>query len=223
MHLVDTESPLRYALKWAPNTVEGMIAIRNTAHVTPRMLFLTLRHRRCSFKWSGDECCGNLAGTIYLPTCTRLCLSCLEISHRRPASKESVVRARYVGDIGHEHLSTLPQFRVLPVTLTNGLNRFWIKAEEIMYDWEYVDEVYPHLAQNRGDRYSKYWFNRCIFLSELKANHKTSYCLTAIDVVPKMTVMGFLSLHLMTASPCYDNVRLLMSLSRPYVRFAMIV
>ena len=204
MHLVDTESPLRYALKWAPNTVKGMIAIRNTAHITPTMLFRTLRQRRCSFKRSGKKRCGRLAEIIYLPTCTRLCLRCLDIGHRRPASKESVVR--HVGDIGHENLSTLPHFRALPVTLTNGVNRFWIKAEEKMYDWEYVDEVCPPRAQLRSDRYSTYWINRRIFLGEMNAQQRFSYLghLTDVDVVPKMTVMGMCSVW----APAIDPVPL---------------
>ncbi|KAI4910715.1 hypothetical protein J4E90_006970 [Alternaria incomplexa] len=151
MHLVDTESPLRYALKWAPNTK----------------------------------------------------------GHRRPASKEAVMRARYVGDIGHEDLSpVVPRFRLSPVTLTNGVNRFWIKAEENMYDWDYVDEMYPHRAQNPRDtgreRYSKYWLKRCVFLGELKAQFQTGYRLTAVDVVPKRTVMGMCSVW----APAIDPVPL---------------
>ena len=208
MHLVDTESPLRYALKWAPNTVKGMIAIRNTAHITPRMLFRTLQNRRCSFQRSGDQCCGRLAEIVYLPTCTRLCLSCLEKGHRRPASKGAVVRTRYLSNTGYENLSTLPHFRVSPATLTNGVNRFWIKAEENMYDWDYVDEMYPHRAQNPRDtgreRYSKYWLKRCVFLGELKAQFQTGYRRTAVDVVPKRTVMGMCSVW----APAIDTVPL---------------
>jgi len=77
-----------------------------------------------------------------------------------------------------------------------------------MYDWEYVDAVYPHRAQNPrdtgSDRYSKYRFKRCIFLGELKAQHKTDYRLTDVDVVPKMTVMGMCSVR----APAIDPVPL---------------
>jgi len=74
-----------------------------------------------------------------------------------------------------------------------------------MFDWEYIDEVYPHRAQTPrniiGDRYSKYWFKRCIFLGELKAQFKTGYRLTAVDVVPKMTVMGMCSVWAPAVDP----------------------
>ncbi|KAI4626050.1 hypothetical protein J4E80_003185 [Alternaria sp. BMP 0032] len=70
--------------------------------------------------------------------------------------------------------------------------RFWVKAEEKMYDWEYVDEVFPHQPELRSDRYNTYWINRRIFLGEMKAQQRFSYLghLTDVDVVPKMTVMA---------------------------------
>lgn len=75
-----------------------------------------------------------------------------------------------------------------------------------MYDWEYVDEVFPHQAELRSDRYSTYWINRRIFLGEMKAQQRFSYLghLTDVDVVPKMTVMGMCSVW----APAIDPVPL---------------
>ncbi|CAN9108808.1 unnamed protein product [Alternaria alternata] len=47
MHVVDTESPLRLCLQFAPNTVIGMMALRTSTHITPQQLCNKVLQRDC--------------------------------------------------------------------------------------------------------------------------------------------------------------------------------
>ncbi|KAF2130182.1 hypothetical protein P153DRAFT_253046, partial [Dothidotthia symphoricarpi CBS 119687] len=112
-HLVDTHPLLRFALRIAPNTVRGMMAIRLTAQTTLQQLHHKLYQRYC------DQC-GQLAPYIYLPTCLRACFTCV-----RPGGTNMfwypVPEVEAIVGMGFsiQELATVPSFLFLPATFTN--------------------------------------------------------------------------------------------------------
>ncbi|CAN9152807.1 unnamed protein product [Alternaria alternata] len=140
MHVVDTESPLRLCLQFAPNTVIGMMALRISTHVTPQQLCNKVLQRDCDQIRIKDVLpgpairyteyrCGQLAQHIYLPACTRLCVEC--IRHESRVTNCELTMGYQIYET--EDFTMTPSFRTLPVTLTNGLNKFRAEAQETLY------------------------------------------------------------------------------------------
>ena len=140
MHVVDTESPLRLCLQFASNTVIGMMALRISAHVTSQQLCNKVLQRDCDQILIKDVLpgpatryteyrCGQLAQHIYLPTCTRLCVEC--IRHESRVTNYELAMGYQIYET--EDFDMTPSFRTLPVTLTNGLNKFRVEAQHTLY------------------------------------------------------------------------------------------
>jgi hypothetical protein len=73
--------------------------------------------------------CGQLAQHIYLPACTRLCVEC--IRHESRVTNCELTMGYQIYET--EDFTMTPSFRTLPVTLTNGLNKFRAEAQETLY------------------------------------------------------------------------------------------
>ncbi|KAK4102860.1 hypothetical protein N658DRAFT_522854 [Parathielavia hyrcaniae] len=68
---VDSIPEYRAILRHAPNTLRGAAAIGADGNLSLRMLHAALRSPEC-------EACDGLGGHLYLVTCRRLCIACIE-------------------------------------------------------------------------------------------------------------------------------------------------
>jgi hypothetical protein len=128
-----TDSRLRSTLQFASNTLKGMMALDVSAHITLPLLVSKLRKRDC-------DVCGQLAQYIYLPTCTRACLRCVihPFGYKLPrlVDEEQALKMYWAKP---QDLATVPSHRCLPVTLTNGLNKFRLEGSHRLYDRTFIE------------------------------------------------------------------------------------
>ena len=69
MQVVNAIPQYRTIIKHGKTALQGILCIEVGAHVTCNDLFSALQERKC-------DNCGDLAGFIYLPTCSRVCSPC---------------------------------------------------------------------------------------------------------------------------------------------------
>jgi hypothetical protein len=117
-----------------------MMVLRISMHVTPRQLCNEVLQRDCDQIRIEDVLpgpairyteyrCGQLAQHIYLPACTRLCVEC--IRHESRVTNCELTMGYQIYET--EDFTMTPSFRTLPITLTNGLNKFRAEAQETLY------------------------------------------------------------------------------------------
>ncbi|KAF2109826.1 hypothetical protein BDV96DRAFT_651403 [Lophiotrema nucula] len=127
-YFVDTIPPLRTALRIAPNTVKGMMALQVSAHITANQLCQKLYQKEC-------DGCGALAQCIYLPACLRACFRCTFLPFNGwfqcPQTEDRLVVEWMLRP---EQLAARPSFRPLLGTFTNGMNKFKMVERHTMYD-----------------------------------------------------------------------------------------
>lgn len=130
--LVDSNPLLRAIIRFAPNVLKGIIALRVTASITARQL-----RRKCKQKYCDD--CGELAPYLYLPTCLRACLNCIRpVGGRRIEPPLSKWEMLHFYEIEPQESEFIPSFQFLPATFTNGVHRFRISTPQMFYDQETV-------------------------------------------------------------------------------------
>jgi len=130
--LIDSEPLLGSTLRFAPNVLKGLVALRITIPVTAGQVRRKCAQRSC-------DGCGGLAQSLYLPTFQRACFPCLRLpggmAFGPPVSPWEMV---HQFEIQPQDFDSIPSFRFLPVSFTNGTNVFRINTPHTLYDCESV-------------------------------------------------------------------------------------
>ena len=126
-YFVNTIPPLRTALRIAPNTIKGMMALQVSTHITARELCRKIYQREC-------DACGRLAQGIYLPTCLRACFICMKPGVFGTSIPGDEILDESLSVATAEQLASVPSFRPLLGTFTNGVNKFKMVKRHVMYD-----------------------------------------------------------------------------------------
>ena len=130
-YFVTTIPPLRTALRMAPNTVKGIIALQSSAPITAKKLCRKLYQREC-------DGCGRLAQCLYIPTCLRACFVCVHPLNRKriyfynPKTKDESITLQFKWR--ENQFVAWHSFRPLLGTFTNGTNKLKIEERHTMYD-----------------------------------------------------------------------------------------
>jgi hypothetical protein len=125
--LVNTNTLLHTALRFVPNVLKAIMALRLTITITPRELQRTLKQRYC-------DVCEQPAQYIYLPTFERSCLKCINYrglhSFGIPKADWELSKHCELEPADHQ---PVPSFHFLAATFTNGMNSFKI-PRHTLYD-----------------------------------------------------------------------------------------
>ena len=126
-HFINTIPLLRKILRIAPNTIKGIMAIQVSERITLEQLCQKLYQREC-------DGCGELAQSIYLPTCHRACFDCM---HPQGGGNfnAALTYDQLYGDysVSSERIATWPSFLPPHCTFTNGVNKFKTAERHVLY------------------------------------------------------------------------------------------
>jgi hypothetical protein len=139
-YYVDSKTLLHSALRFAPNVLQGIMAIQPSMSITAHHLREKLSQRCC-------DACGHLAQYIYLPTCSRACFECLPQFGCRtfgvPIPEWEMTKQV---QLGPRDIAAVPSFRLLPAVFTCGVNKFKTASSPRLYDvataWARHDDKY---------------------------------------------------------------------------------
>ncbi|KAF2111128.1 hypothetical protein BDV96DRAFT_666305 [Lophiotrema nucula] len=144
-HQVQSIPTFERIIRYCPQAIRGVMAIESSVPVTLPLLYSKLQRRNCEF-------CPELAQHIWLPTLSRICLTCSEDQPIPFTERGASGLLRLEGEL----LRNVPSFWFIGQNFTNGSVNVHVNGEHRLFDGPSAIVV----ARDRARKYSSGMFRQ---------------------------------------------------------------